>query len=1094
MSIIEIILKNTYMRLLNQKPGILLLIILAVINYGASGQTGVLNPADPILIYNPANPPATPPANTLAKWVKTTQLSWNSTSYKCYYYNGIAFRLKFPKTYQHNVNDGKVYPLFLFFHGRGERGSIYDNEYQLYHGGELHKNAADAGKFDGFLLYPQTETEFWSTGDYFFLQKLITDYLVPQVKVDPYRIYVDGLSAGGSAAWGFMINYPKIVAACLPISASSTTYTSSINIFKFIPIWHFQGGLDASPNPALSRQIGADFLQAGCNYRYTEFPEQGHSCWYNAWGEPDYFPFMLRSNKLNPWALYGRTEFCAGDTINVTIGITAGFDSYQWRKNGVVLSGQSSNTLNVTAVGTYDCRVFSNNIWSAWSPVPVVIKLKTTTISPTIKVSGLYSKVIPAPDGSTGVPLEEPDGYETYAWQKEGDATILSSIRFFTAAAPASYKAQVTEKYGCGSNFSPLFNVIDANGINKPDAPFNVTATTLSKTSIRLDWAQTATPAFNETGFEIYQSSSVSPAYKLIKITSTNITTYSIINLSPGITYSYKLRAVNNYSASAVTTPVSATTQADVTPPTSPGNLHTGASNENQIQLLWDASADDVGVVAYDIFINGSRSYTTTTTNFTVYNLVTDKSYDFSVRARDLAGNVSSFSNLATGKAALSGLRYRYYEEGFGRLPNFDAATPVKTGIVTNITTQPKQKNTKYAFYWEGNINIPVAGTYIFRLTSDDGSKLYINTPYSYTVKPLINNDKVHTVQSVDGTIALAAGTYPIVITYFQKLDASTITLSWNTPQTNNTFTLVPDSAFASSSSSGGNNLPAPFAAYINYNVDFPAASPWNNTSVLPYAGFALTNLLNDSNNSTGVNMTLVTNFTGVNPEGMITGNNSGVYPDNVMRSSYYVDHGDTALLKIDGLNQAMLYKFTFFGSRDATGDRTTIYSIGSQQVSLNATGNISNTVEIHDIVPDGDGAVYITVYDPQSSLFGYLNSLVIEAYNPQQLRVRNISQPDNLINSLSLEQDNKAVKVFPNPFANEVTLQLALSKSVPKMQVIITDVAGRIIYSQAFSNITKGFWQQQLNVGNVLHKGIYFLQVKGIEEAGTKAVKIIKR
>ena len=125
----------------------------------------MLDPNDPIVIYNPANPPKTPAANTLAKWVKTTRLGWNTTSLKCYYYNGIPFRIKFPKSYT-GAADGKTYPLYLFFHGIGEKGTIYDNEYSMAHGGDVHSAAVDSGEFDGFLVYPQSTSASggWNAG------------------------------------------------------------------------------------------------------------------------------------------------------------------------------------------------------------------------------------------------------------------------------------------------------------------------------------------------------------------------------------------------------------------------------------------------------------------------------------------------------------------------------------------------------------------------------------------------------------------------------------------------------------------------------------------------------------------------------------------------------------------------------------------------------------------------------------------------------------------------------------------------------------------------------------------------------------------
>lgn len=84
----------------------------------------------------------------------------------------------------------------------------------------------------------------------------------------------------------------------------------------------------------------------------------------------------------------------------------------------------------------------------------------------------------------------------------------------------------------------------------------------------------------------------------------------------------------------------------------------------------------------------------------------------------------------------------------------------------------------------------------------------------------------------------------------------------------------------------------------------------------------------------------------------MITGNNSGVWPDNVLRSSWWVDIGVVSTLKISNLNQNLLYSFVFSGSRNGAGDRTCIYTINGKSVSLNASFNISQVVQIDDVKP----------------------------------------------------------------------------------------------------------------------------------------------
>jgi hypothetical protein len=54
------------------------------------------------------------------------------------------------------VNDGKLYPIYVFFHGEGEAGTVYDNEYQMFHGGQTVRDWIDAGTYDGFAFYYQS--------------------------------------------------------------------------------------------------------------------------------------------------------------------------------------------------------------------------------------------------------------------------------------------------------------------------------------------------------------------------------------------------------------------------------------------------------------------------------------------------------------------------------------------------------------------------------------------------------------------------------------------------------------------------------------------------------------------------------------------------------------------------------------------------------------------------------------------------------------------------------------------------------------------------------------------------------------------------
>jgi glucose/arabinose dehydrogenase len=84
----------------------------------------------------------------------------------------------------------------------------------------------------------------------------------------------------------------------------------------------------------------------------------------------------------------------------------------------------------------------------------------------------------------------------------------------------------------------------------------------------------------------------------------------------------------------------------DVVPPTVPMNPRASNLTCNSVTFSWDASTDNVGVTAYDIYHDGqlikSVSGTTLSTSFTVFAGVTWGLY---VNARDAAGNVSQASD-----------------------------------------------------------------------------------------------------------------------------------------------------------------------------------------------------------------------------------------------------------------------------------------------------------------------------------------------------------------------------------------------------------------------------------------------------------------
>ncbi len=89
-----------------------------------------------------------------------------------------------------------------------------------------------------------------------------------------------------------------------------------------------------------------------------------------------------------------------------------------------------------------------------------------------------------------------------------------------------------------------------------------------------------------------------------------------------------------------------------------------------------------------------------------------------------------------------------------------------------------------------GNVNITTAGSYTFRLISDDGSRLLIDDNL------VINHDGLHGPTPMDGAVTLSTGYPSLRIEHFERDGGQQITLQWQTPGSAG-FVNVPNSALS---------------------------------------------------------------------------------------------------------------------------------------------------------------------------------------------------------------------------------------------------------------------------------------------------------
>lgn len=127
----------------------------------------------------------------------------------------------------------------------------------------------------------------------------------------------------------------------------------------------------------------------------------------------------------------------------------------------------------------------------------------------------------------------------------------------------------------------------------------------------------------------------------------------------------------------------------------------------------------------------------------------------------------------------------------------------------------------------------------------------------------------------------------------------------------------------------------------------------------------------------------LETAFDTTYSNGAITGDDTGVYPDDVMVQNF-VDFDDATSpeIRISGLTTSNTYKFTFFGSRDSWV-ATSRYTItggtdkDGSYVTLDTDSNVYTTVSISSITPSDEGTIGVIV--TAESNLGLISVLEIE-------------------------------------------------------------------------------------------------------------------
>ncbi|MEX1240648.1 MAG: dienelactone hydrolase family protein [Cyclobacteriaceae bacterium] len=217
---------------------------------------------------------------------ETSELDLSSEVYQHGKFGSMPYRILVPR----NFDSTKKYPLHVFLHGQGQRGT--DNEHQLEVGASYYQEDSVRENYPAFIVVPQcpmTQNWFddWATET---LNALI-DNLVKNYPINEERISICGFSMGAYGTFAMVARHPHFEAAVAISGAGEDRKAPLMAQTK----WRiFAGKNDVIVPSSESRNMAIALQNAGASVTFTLYNQTDHNnTWVKAFSEPDFFYWLF---------------------------------------------------------------------------------------------------------------------------------------------------------------------------------------------------------------------------------------------------------------------------------------------------------------------------------------------------------------------------------------------------------------------------------------------------------------------------------------------------------------------------------------------------------------------------------------------------------------------------------------------------------------------------------------------------------------------------------------------------------------------------------------------------------------------------------
>lgn len=200
----------------------------------------------------------------------------------------IPVRMKYLVSLPDEYESKKKWPLVLFLHGAGERGTNIDKV--KVHGPP---KLIEAGKkFPFVTISPQCPGgRWWDTTE---LMGLL-DHVQQKYRIDKDRIYVTGLSMGGFGTWSLAARAPNRFAAIAPICGGGDPMWA--RGIAHIPTWAFHGARDRVVPVERTKSMVDAIKTRNPGVKVTIYPDANHDSWTATYENPKFYEWLLSHSR-----------------------------------------------------------------------------------------------------------------------------------------------------------------------------------------------------------------------------------------------------------------------------------------------------------------------------------------------------------------------------------------------------------------------------------------------------------------------------------------------------------------------------------------------------------------------------------------------------------------------------------------------------------------------------------------------------------------------------------------------------------------------------------------------------------------------------